>query len=201
MIDIFTIAISILALGVSVISAIFSYRLQSLAVRLQSLDSRKSSREQLNSVINELIKLNAENNSLWLTPLELRNVSYYQRVSTITQTAVSLSRQAVYLAEQLSRLVTDVEFITIAQGLVISGDTILAENYYLMAIDSSTSSFYKVNNTRIYADFLFNQGKHEQGRDLYESALKEFGNNTDWEKMINAHTYGHLEKSTKAVSI
>ncbi len=107
--------LSSVALIVSVISAIFSFR-------LQKTDSRRSTREQLNGIIRDLIKLNAENNSLWFVPEEQRDQIHYQKQSSMAQTAASLSRQAVYLAEQEPALVTDVEFMTIAQGLTLVGD-------------------------------------------------------------------------------
>ena len=97
--------ISVLALVVSVISAVFTFR-------LQKLDSRRSTREKLSEAVSELIKLNAENNVAWFVAQELRDNLYYQRLSTITHSAMSLSRQAVYLVEYEPNLVTDVEYAT-----------------------------------------------------------------------------------------
>lgn len=174
--------VSALALAVSVISAFYSFR-------LQSLDSRRSTREQLNKAVSELIKLNAENNSLWYVPTAERDQNYYQKQGAIVQTAVALSRQALYLAEQQPELVTDIEYYTIAQGLVMAGDYSRADDYWQKAIKAAPTPFYKITNMRMYADFLFNQAKHESGRALYQEALKILNNDTDQNKYTNAFTY------------
>jgi tetratricopeptide (TPR) repeat protein len=174
--------ISALALAVSVISAVYSFR-------LQKLDSRRSTREHLNEAVSELIKLNAEGQSLWSIPPHQRDQLFYQRQAVIGQTVIAVSRQAVYLAEQQPDLVTDIEYYIIAQGLVASGDFMRAEEYWHKAIKAAMSPYYKIENTRMYADFLFNQGKHEAGRAHYQEALKLFDNNTDYQKFTNAFTY------------
>ena len=174
--------ISALALAVSILSALYSFR-------LQRLDSRRSTRDQLSESINDLIRLNAENNTMWLVPPEQRDYSYYQKQGSITQTAVAIARQAVYLVEQQPGLATDIEYYTIAQGLVMAGDSAAADDYWKKAISAAPNSFYKIVNTRSYADFLFNQGKHETGRSLYQNALAMVDNDTDHNKYTNGFTY------------
>lgn len=174
--------ISALALAVSILSAMYSFR-------LQKLDSRRSARDQLSETINDLIRLNADNFTTWLTPPEQRDLSFYQKQGSITQTAVAITRQAVYLVEQQPDLATDIEYYTIAQGLVIAGDSATAEEYWRKAIDTAQSPFYKITNMRAYAEFQFNQGAHEAGRDLYKSALSILENDTDHNKHINGYTH------------
>lgn len=177
-----TIPLSLVALLVSVLSATISYQ-------LQKSDSQRSARTQLNNSINELINLNARNNALWNVPEEARDIGFYQQLSTNSQTAASFTRQAVYLAEKNPELVTDIEFSNIAMGLVIVGDTTLAETYWQKAVDASPSDFYAVVNLRGYADFLFREGNHEKARDSYRKALKVFNNDTDKNKATNGYTY------------
>ena len=181
--DLISTAISGLALAVSVLSAAFSFR-------LQRLDSRRSTREQLNETVSELIRLNAENNSMWFIPSEQRDAGYYQKQGSLAQTAVAVSRQAAYLAEQQPDLVTDIEFLTIAQGLVMAGDFATADGYWQKAVNASPNAYYRVVNTRMYADFLFNQGKHESGRTLYKQALTILDDlpDTDYRKYTNGYT-------------
>lgn len=178
----FTTVISVAALVVSIVSAIFS-------LRLQSIDANRSTRDQLSSTIRELIRLNSENSALYFVPQAKRDSRFYQAYSTIMETAAVLSRQAVFLAEQRRELVSDVEFGTIAQGLVLAGDILLADTYFQRAIEKSANAFYKVVNTRSYANFLFNQGKHQQGREFYQKALDIVTNDSDFHKSTNAYTY------------
>ena len=182
MMEVLTLIVSLIALAVSIVSTIYSFR-------LQSLDSERTTREQLNSVISELIKINAENNAMSQVPIATRDFAYYQKTSTITQVATALSRQAVYLVKQQKGIVTDVEYVSIAQGLVLSSDIQLADKFYLESIKSAPSKFFKVTNTRMYAGFLFSQGRHEQGRDFYQDALGELNNDTDFNKYTNGYTY------------
>lgn len=182
MVDFATATISALALAVSIVSAIYSFR-------LQRFESRRTTREHLNGTINELIKLIAEYSSALFVAQEARDYLYYQKVGTITHTATALSRQAVYLAEQQPDLVADVEYATIAQGLVLAGDSMLAGRFWQKAIESSTGEYYTIVNTRSYADYLFNQGRHEAGREHYQKALSIFGNEGDFQKFTNAYTH------------
>jgi tetratricopeptide (TPR) repeat protein len=175
------IIISSIALVVSILSAIFSFR-------LNKIDSRRSVREQLNRTVGELIKLNAENNAMWFVPAGQRDHLYYHKLGTISQTSASLSRQAVYLAEHDPDLVSDVEFATIAQGLVIAGDQLQAEAFYEKAIKASPSPYYKVVNTRVYADFLFRQGKYQMGRNTYQQALGVLNDDSEFTKYTNGFT-------------
>ncbi len=167
---------------VSVVSA-------SIAFHLQSSDSQRSAREQLSKTVAELIDLNWENNSLWSTAPENRNTTYYQKLSSISQVAASITRQAVFLVNSYPEMVTDVDYVTIAQGLTIVGDNLLADTYNQNAIAKSPSDFYRIINLRGYADFLFRQGRHESAREKYQEAVKVFNNDTDINKATNGYTY------------
>jgi tetratricopeptide (TPR) repeat protein len=139
--------------------------------------------------VGELIKLNAENNAMWFVPAERRDLLYYQKLGTISQTSASLSRQAVYLVEQDIDLVNDVEFAIIAQGLFIAGDQLQAEAFYEKAIKASPSPYYKVLNTRAYAGFLFHQGKYQMGRNTFQQALEILSDDSEFTKYTNGFTY------------
>lgn len=187
MIDtLFLILISALALGVSIMSALYSFH-------LQQAENKRSTREQLNGTVRELIKLNDEAATNWTVDPAKRDAAFHQHVSTITQTIASLSRQAIYLSNYLAdydpKLITDVEFITIAQGLVNAGDQLTADDYWQKGIKASPTEYYRIVNIRGYADFLFRQGKYAIGRSFYQQVLKIFDNDTDFHKYTNAYTY------------
>jgi hypothetical protein len=173
--------ISALALTVSIISAAFSYQ-------LQSIDSKRATREQLSNVSSELIGLTREAAQMYQVPVEEHDSLYYQKLSSITHSAMLLSRQAIYLAEEQPNIVTDVEYLTIASGLVLAGD-LRANDYWQRAIKAAPTPYSEMVNTRAYANFLFNQGRHESGRIHYQKALNLMDNNTDLNKYNNAYTY------------
>lgn len=176
------IVVSVVALVVSIMSAMFSFY-------LQKIESRRSAREQINKTISELIKLYVENSAAWYTPQESRDWKYYQSLGANGQSMRALCRQAVYIAEQEPVLVTDVEFAMIALSLSIIGDPLLADHYWKKSIERSNTEFFKIENTRGYADFLFRLGKHEMGRNYYRKALEIFDNDTDFHKHTNAYTH------------
>ena len=86
-------------------------------------------------------------------------------------------------------MVTDVDYVAIAQGLTLVGDNVLADTYMQNAISKSPSNFYRIINLRGYADFLFRQGRHEFAREKYQEAVKIFDNDTDFNKATNGYTY------------
>ncbi|NTU50150.1 MAG: hypothetical protein HGA87_04575 [Desulfobulbaceae bacterium] len=174
--------LSAIAIIVSVASALIAYS-------LQSSDSQRSAREQLSKSVAELINLNSKNYHIWSTAPEHRNATYYQEISSISQIAASITRQAVFLVNSYPDMVTDVDYVAIAQGLTLVGDNVLADTYMQNAISKSPSDFYRIINLRGYADFLFRQGRHELAREKYQEAAKIFDNNTDFNKATNGYTY------------
>ncbi len=179
--DISTI-VSAAAIIVSLVSA-------SIAYSLQRSDSKRSAREQLSKSVAELINLNSKNYSTWSVEPEKRNAAYYQELGLISQIAASLTRQAVFLVNSFPQMVTDVDYVAIAQGLMIVGDNVLADTYMQNAISVSPSDFYRIINLRGYADFLFRQGRHEPAREKYQEALGILDNHTDFNKATNGYTY------------
>jgi tetratricopeptide (TPR) repeat protein len=174
--------LSAIAIIVSVASALIAYS-------LQRSDSQRSAREQLSESVAELINLNSKNYHVWSTAPEHRNATYYQEISSISQIAASITRQAVFLVNSYPDMVTDVDYVAIAQGLTLVGDNVLADTYMQNAISKSPSNFYRIINLRGYADFLFRQGRHELAREKYQEAVKIFDNNTDFNKATNGYTY------------
>ena len=178
-----------ITIAVSVLALVFSFASATISFQLQKGDSQRTAKELLSKTVAELIDLNTKTATLWFTPEDHRNTLYYQQVSIMSQKAASLTRQALYIANNNPNIVTDVDFATIAQGLVIVGDNLLADNYWRKAVETSPTNFYKVVNLRGYADFLFRQGSHELARESYQKSLKVFKTDTDYNKATNGYTY------------
>ncbi len=180
--DYITVAISGLALSVSLISAM-------VATRRQNTQMRTTVRDQLASIVQELITTLAENRILQSEDIAKRDALFYSKGSSFSLKLSSLARQASALIAQDRNIVFDVEFAVIAQALDVVGDIHEADRDWQAAVAVSSSDYYKIVNKRGYADFLFRQGRHQAGRKQYEEALTILDNNSDFNKWTNGYTY------------
>ena len=178
--QIWTICISILALIVSVLSAIFS-------VSRQNIQIQTSVRDQLGSVVQDLIKTLADCSTL--LSQDRSNPSWYSTNATLSTKLQSLSRHATALIEQEPATVTDIEYSVIAQASAMANDLPQALIYWKKAVKSSPSSYYKVVNLRSFANFQYTQGRYEEGKALYQEALGIMDNSDDFQKQTNAWTF------------
>ena len=107
------------------------------------------------------------------------------------QQSVSLVQQAMYLIEQVPKLVTAPEYNTVAITLADSGDIILADRYYRKAIDTSLDGYMKALATRSYAAFIFRQRRFEDTRELFIKSLSLFrsSDNPNLVRHVNGFTY------------
>jgi tetratricopeptide (TPR) repeat protein len=180
--DYFTLAISGLALTVSLISAV-------VATRRQKTQMRTTVRDQLSSIVQELITTLAENRILQTEVLAKRDALFYSKTSSFSLKLSSLARQASALIEQDRDIVFDIEFAVLAQALDVVGDIPEADRYWQAAVAVSRSDYYKIVNKRGYADFVFRYGRHQPGRKEYEEALTILDNDSDFNKWTNGYTY------------
>jgi len=180
--DYITLTISTLAFIVSVISSV-------IAMSRQKGQIRTTIREQFSRIVQELITTLADNSVLQSEPLNERDGLFYSKSSSFSHKLSSLARQASALIALEPMIAFDVELSAVAQALNIVGDMPQADNFFQQAIKASPSDFYKIINLRMYAEFLFQQGKHQQGRKVFEDALGIFDNNSDFNKAANGYTY------------
>lgn len=180
--DYITIAISSLALLVSLTSAL-------IAIRRQRQQMRTTLRDQLSDIAQELIKTMAENSVLQSEPVDRRDSQFFAKSSSFSLKLSSLARQANALMEQDRTLAFDVEHSVLAQALDVVGDSPAADQNWQAAVQASPSPYYRIINKRGYADFLFRQGRHEAGRNEYEEALSLWENSSDFKKATNGYTY------------
>lgn len=180
--DILTICLSGSAFALSLFSTFMTFN-------LKKYEMQRSARSQLNGILGETIALIAEIWKLMAEDDSKKDVVYYQTWSALTQKTSTFARQAVYFVQQEPESISDVEYGVIAQSLVVAGDYQLADEFWKKAIGKSPNDFYRVVNTRSYADFLFMQGKHELGREQYQKSLRMVDNTTDFNKRVNGYTY------------
>ncbi len=156
-----TLGLSGLALLVSVVSAVISFR-----------QVRTEIREQLNEIVRELLKTQSE-----------------AALSSKNPKLASLARQGDAIIVGSGEIATDIDCSVIADSFAMLGDLPRAAHYWQRAVDLSPSDFYRVMNKRGYAQFLFFTGQHELGRKFYREALEIYDVTTDFNKATNGFTY------------
>lgn len=158
--DYYTMAISIIALVVSIFSNFFQ----------KSKEDKRSIRKNLSDTLESVTKLNFENvklrqNNANETPdiVEMRrNFNSQRRI---------LVAHADYLVTNYDRIATEIDCNILAGAYNSIGDSQKAEHYWKKSIQKSESPPIRHMNLRGYAAFLFNQGKIEAGRNKYREAL------------------------------
>jgi len=180
--DPIAVAVSILAFVVSLVSTF-------LTLRLQSKSGTEAALDQLGEITQKIIDTLSERSELESLDPHRRDVSYYSKLSSLNYKLSLLARQADYLIELESPIVSDVQYCLIALGLAQIGDVDTAQKYWELGIAKSPSDFYRIVNLRGYASFLFIQGNCEAGAVQYQNALKIWNDDQDFHKYHNGYTY------------
>ncbi len=174
--------VSVFALTLSIISTIVS-------IRLQTRSSQQTALDQLGVLTQNLIDVMSEKNDLSNTDPSQRDMRFWSKLYALNYKLALLARQADYLIQQESNIVSDVQYSLIGIGLAQSGDALNAEKYWQKAVSTAREPYYKIINLRGYADFLFAQGQFEAGGARYQEALNIWGSDTDFNKYTNGYTY------------
>jgi hypothetical protein len=165
--DVITIVLSGLALAVSLIATVYN------AWR-QRREGERQFRERITDITAALIDSNAKVAEMDSTPVDQRGPDFDYLRGTEVQRMAALARQADYLiTDETSRLLTDVDHLTMAQAFGTVGDTVQAALYWSRACDTAQRVFYRVINKRLYASYLFSLGRPDDGRAQYESAIDD----------------------------
>jgi tetratricopeptide (TPR) repeat protein len=173
---------SVVALVISVASTLFGFR-------RQKTQMRTTVRDQLSGIVQELIKVIREIQEHQSALPMQQNARYFYRAASMQETLAALARQAGHLIELAREIVFDIEFSVLAQAMELVGDIPEAERYRKEAVRSSPTDYYRIINMRGYGAFLIRHGEQQRGRDLFEKALKIWGNTTDFSKLVNGYTY------------
>jgi tetratricopeptide (TPR) repeat protein len=165
--DVITIVLSALALTVSVIATVYN------AWR-QRREGERQFRERITDITGALIDATAKVAEMDGTPVDQRAPDFDYSRGTELQRMAALARQADYLiTDDTVSLLTDVDFLTMAQAFGAVGDTAQAALYWTRACDSAQRPFYRAINRRLYAAYLFTLGRPDEGRALYKSAISD----------------------------
>jgi hypothetical protein len=129
--EIITLVLSGLALAVSVASTLYS------AWRERTAADRQF-RQRITEITDALINSVAKITEMDVMQSDQRSSNHEYLRGTEVQRTASRARQADYLiTDQTARLLTDVDYLTIAQAFEVVGDTIQAERYWVRTIEAS----------------------------------------------------------------
>jgi tetratricopeptide (TPR) repeat protein len=159
--ELISIVLSVVALTISVIAT-------TISIIRGRLERQRAVRAQITDVLSRII---SENTKLYDEAAN-KSKEYQQAISSILgQQNGFLLQQAIYLTDQVPELVSAVEYNTLALANADAGDLIVAENYYLKAIQISSNAYYKSLALRSYAVFLFPQRRFEEAREQFGKAV------------------------------
>lgn len=165
--DIVSLLISILAFVLSFIVTIYT-------IVVGILDKKRTIRTQLTDVFNKMFDANLESIKQNIDLLD-KDQYYIQSVNQqFSQQFAALLEQAMYLANQIAKDVTTIEYNTLAAANAGIQQYALANTYARKSIEVCPPKdlYYQALATRGYASMLFPQGNIKEGRVQFDSALK-----------------------------
>lgn len=183
--DVLTLTLSSCALVASLI-AIYG------SIWTSNRENKTAIREQMNSLIFELIEMNTAYVELLSTPAtttqEINKMTY--KSSLLVERALPLSMQAISLINQAPNVMNAMDFYLTAEVSRIAQSWEVVNLCYERAIKNywNTTAFNKVTFRRGYAHTLFEQGNHDEGRRRYREALEVVPSSNDRYKHMNGYT-------------
>ena len=163
--DVITLVLSGLALAVSVIATAYG-------VWRQRRESDRQFLERITDITSALIDARAKVREIDSAPADQKGPEVDYVRGNQVQRMIVLARQADYMVtDKTMRLLSDVNYLAMAQAFAVLGDTAQAERYWALACATPTRAAYQALNRRMYGDYLFNQGRPDEGRAQYESAI------------------------------
>lgn len=187
----------VLSLSLGGVAFVLSLVATVVSLRQKKYETERTLRSQLtdaigklNSTYESLVRLRGEQASKWNDSSNVAQRSFYNGQKMF------YARQAIYVAKQIPKLVTDSEYSSIARAFSDADDDKSAFLYYEKAIAAAHDSYYRAINIRGYARLLIRANRVAEGRKKFEHALSLVGGGTDSEKWFRAETlqrWGEVE--------
>ncbi len=177
-----------IALGISITALLFSIASTLYSARNKKNEERRAIRSEMATSLQKILDIQLENVRGFQTAKRENRIADHQILTSAINTQLAtLARQVAFLDQQAPDIASDVEYMTLATALSLVSDP-SAEQYWLKAIARAPTPFYKVVNTRGYADYLFNTGRAKDGRGKYEEALGMLKGEDDWTRYSDGFT-------------
>ena len=179
----------IISIAVSILAFLLSLVATTVSLVRKKFETNRAIRNELTDVLSELTKLSLEHEKL--TSEKKNEPAYVQKISSImNQRNAMLMQQAIFLVEQIPKIVGSVDYNTIAFAHANAGDLIIAERFYRKAIEASKeNAYYKALAMRSFAHFLFAQRRFEEARGQYTDSISLLHGGDDLVRYTNGFTY------------
>jgi tetratricopeptide (TPR) repeat protein len=183
-----------IAIGAFVVSAM-SLGVSFVSLRQKKYETQRTLREQLTKVIGDINTVFEKWDTLRDENATRRSeLDAARRRSFLKGQQMPLARQAAYLMDQLVKqspqLVSDIEYITVADAFKQTNDYPQADAYYEKAIEASQGRpYYMAMNVRAYGSSLFDQGRIDEARIKYKDSTKLLPLDSDVNRWAVAETY------------
>lgn len=180
--DIFSVAISALALTVSCIALWRSSR-------SKHLEDRRLARTQISDILAELSDKDIENTKVYHEHGKT-DMAFAQAVSAILNgRRVLMIQQARFWMGHIPDLVTSADYASLASACNYAWDLSTAEEMQRRAIDKSRHGFERAVVLRSYGVMLFGRGRNAEARKMFEQSILEMNQTDDASRFTNGLTY------------
>lgn len=173
------VASSSLPLAISIVAILVSVATAYLSLRLKKKEEERTKRTMLTDTATKILAARMESLTRPTHLLEQINAQIIQ-----------LASLAVYLTTRIPHLVTDMDYVIIADAFGTTQDLGKARDFFQLAIKTSTVDSRQLTNRRSYAKFCFVYGDVGTGRVEYQKALDKVPPNDD----LLRHAYGYTHR-------
>jgi tetratricopeptide (TPR) repeat protein len=184
--EIIVVAISSLALFVSIINFWLSYK-------QRSNENHRGIRKSLSEILGELTEVSITRHKLDIEyPDSTDKIVVLRRMYNSQRRY--LASHAEYLADQIPKLITDIDYNLLAGAYHAIGDYSKTQHYWELCVEKSPSNVIRALNLRGYARFLFALKHVDMGRQKFVEALNLLKPDTDPSLRERADTYAMWSK-------
>jgi tetratricopeptide (TPR) repeat protein len=178
---------------VGIFISVLAFLLSLVATVISALSARRERqrmiKNEISSILSRLMGILSESIKVQ-HEIGVSNPAYYQAMMhTLNQEQNFLLKQVIYLMDQVPRLVTAVEYNTVANALAFTGDMFTSDLYFQKSITTSPNNFDRARSIRGYAVFLFASGRVDEGRQYFTKALEMFQGDNDVSHWMRGQTY------------
>lgn len=150
-------------------------------------ERRLTLRGELTDLLSKILRTQLDNAKILKESSQ--DPQYMQMVSsTLNQENAFLVNEASILIEQIPDMVGAVEYNTIAFSYANIGEDDYAEKYFRRAIHVTDNPLDRGMTQRSFANFLFNRGRLDEARALYQDALQQLPKEDYRARQTNGYT-------------
>jgi tetratricopeptide (TPR) repeat protein len=153
-------------------------------------------RQQITDALAKILALAYQQAELTMDPTaDQTNPQHQAKLGYIFRQHTFYSRHAIFLMQRAPNIVSDADYIALAESFQQVGDYVEANANYLKAISKSRNPFYRGVNIRMAAEARYHQGDCGGGASLYEDALKLTMGSGDQTLAARGYTYQSWARS------